>query len=498
VLAELAVLYVDDERWEEAADTYGKLSLYAETAVERADLLFRRGEILRLGLEDMERANDAYLKSADLCPSHAPTLRRLIVYYYQEGEFAQAADVARELEGVAAPLDEAAVEAGLSMALSGDESRGTVVMAVAQPTAHRLAEALATARMRELSEVDVALRAAVRACLQSVEMGPSGDAKRMALIEALRRRVSEHADDLGARLMLARLYDGANDLERARLHYGVLTFIDPLGPAGTRLRELGPSSPLEPFLEISEAMVHPSAAGPLRDALCVLGPLVLGLLPAPLDADAAPQWADRLRAVGARVGVKSFEASVVVELADPAWAEPTRPVRLLLARRALSDEGMARFAAARALAMLRSGVSLVDGRAPEDVAALIRAAGALFVPELATGLSSRSGVAFVSAWQAELTSLGVRPAALAPPDRQQAESALAALLTDPAAMMGALGYCAAERLSADRAALMATGDLRAALGALAPPEASNARARIMLLSRAPAIVELLKFASLFG
>jgi tetratricopeptide (TPR) repeat protein len=498
VLNELAVLYVDDQRWEEAADTYGRLSLLATTASERADFLYRRGEILRLGLEDSERANDAYLKAADLCPTHAPTLRRLVVLYFQEGEFAQAVEVARELESVAAPLDEAAIEAGLAIALSGDEARGTVVMAVAQPTAARLAEALASVRLSELGVVDVALRAAVRACAHTPEMGGAGDAKRLALLEALRARVVARADDMGARLALARLYDGANDLPRARLHYGVLTFVDPLGAAGTRLRQLGPCAPLPLSAELRPAQVHWSAQGPLRDALCALGPLTLGLRPAPLDADPAPEWTERLRPVAAQLGVIAFEAVVVVELTDPAWAEPTRPVRLLLARRALADEGLARFAVARALHMLRAGVSLIEGRTTEDVTALMRAAGQLFLPDLSTGLGGRGAGSFVQAWQAELSGLGVRPDQLSAAERAQAESALANVLTDPSAMVSASAYTAAERLTADRVALCATGDLRAALCALVPSDATTARGRIAALRNAPAIVELLAFAALIS
>src|SRR5262249_40181731 len=74
VLEQLVVLYIDAQLWEQAGEAYGRLSYLAEKPADRAELLFRRGEILRLGLEDQDRANDAYLKAIDLHPRHAPTL----------------------------------------------------------------------------------------------------------------------------------------------------------------------------------------------------------------------------------------------------------------------------------------------------------------------------------------------------------------------------------------------------------------------------------------
>lgn len=482
VLEQLVVIYVDQQAWDEAADAYGRLSYLAEKPQERAELLFKRGEILRLGLDDLERANDAYLKAADLCPTHAPTLRRLIVYYYREGDHGQLRDVAHDLESLPATLDEASVEAGLGIALGGDEARGTVVVAVAQPSAARVAEALSAAKVRELEQLDPAIRAAARA-LGGAEVG------REALKAALRERVVEQPEELGARRALGRLYDLSGDARRARLHYGVLAFVDPLEVAGTRLRAMGTAEPID---VPEELLVNPGARGPLRDALTVLGPLVLGLAPAPVEADAAPVWVERLRPVAAAFGVHDFEAAVVLDLADPAWAEPTRPPRLLFARRALADEAVARFAAARALHVLHAGVSLVEGRAPDDVAALVRAAATLFLPDLAPSLL-RTGP-FVQAWQTELHAL-LRPEALPESQREHLEMVLAACVTDSAALAAGAEYAAAERHSADRVALARTGDLRAGLAALAPAEATTAKLRLTALREVPALVELLAFAA---
>src|SRR6185312_7322168 len=73
----------------------------------------------------------------------------------------------------------------------------------------------------------------------------------------------------GARLALGRLHDAAGDGARARVHYAIGTFLDPTGLAAARWKELGPP---EPWSIDPEALVHPSARGPLRDALVALAP----------------------------------------------------------------------------------------------------------------------------------------------------------------------------------------------------------------------------------
>ncbi len=482
-LEALVHIYLELAAWEEAADTFARLSQLAEEPAQRAELLFRRGEVLRQGLGDLERANDSYLKAADLHPAHAPTLRRLISYYYHEGDHGSLAEVARDLEAIGAPLEEAAVHAGLGIALGGDEARGTVVVAVAQPTATRLAEALAAAKIREMAELDAGLRVSTRA------LG-GGDSGRNALIESLKSELRDCPDDLGARLALARVYDQAGQALKARVHYGVLAFVDANGLGAQRLRELGPATPIAVD---ADERVHPSARGSLRDALAALAPHVLGLQPSTTDADPAPLWVDRLRPIALSFGVEAFEAAVVVNMKDPAWAEPTRPPRLLLLRRALGDEAVSRFAAARALFALHSGVPLIEGRSPDDVMALLRAAALLFLPDLRANKTDSER--FVNAWQSELTAVGLKPESLPEDERSHLESVLAACLVDSSAPAAAAAYAAAERLSADRAALVITGDLRAGLAALCPEEAVTVEARAQALSEVHAIVELVAFAS---
>ncbi|MDB4970575.1 MAG: Tetratricopeptide 4 [Myxococcales bacterium] len=480
----LARIYMEQEEWQASADALARLSRLVREPAERAELLFRRGELLRLGMGDLESANDAYLKAADLHPTHAPTLRRLVAYYYSEGDFVALKDVARDLEQLGQPLEEAAIEAGLGLALGGDEARGTVVVAVARPTAPRLAELLAAAKILSIGQIDPALRASARA------LGPEGRGNLQIALETI---LGDPTGPLvaGARLALARLHDAAGDIARARVHYAVGTFVEPASLAAIRLRELGPP---EPITLPPEAIVHPDAIGPLHDAMAALAPLLMGLAPSEIDADPAPAWTDKLRAVVERAtGSRELEAAVVVDLRDPAWAEPTRPPRLLLARRTLADEGVARFAAARAMYALYAGVPLVEGRPPDDVAALLRAAAALFLPDLRAPDRGVAFAAFVRAWQAELAQLQLDPERLPEPARARLEVVLAAAVVDSRAAAAAADWIRAERLSADRAALAATGDLRAALTALAPSEGTGVAERAALLTTSP-LGDLVAFA----
>jgi hypothetical protein len=201
---------------------------------------------------------------------------------------------------------------------------------------------------------------------------------------------------------------------------------------------------------------------------------------------------DRLRPTALAVGIENFEAMVVVDGKDPAWIEPTRPPRLLLTRRALGEEPVARFATARALFALRSGVPLVEGHSPEDVMALIRAAALLFLPDLRALKTSGS---FVHAWQAELAAMGLMPELLPEEERSNLEGVLAACVVDSSAQAAAATYAYAERLSCDRAALAITGDLRAGLVALCPRDVESAADRAEALVEARELAELVHFAT---
>src|SRR5262249_6088693 len=159
----------------------------------------------------------------------------------------------------------ASLEAGLGTALGGDEARGTVIIAAAQPSAAEVAQVLARARSSSLEAIDRAPRAAARV-FGSRDDGPRG------LTEALPPVVETAPASIQPRLALARLYEHTRLPVRAHLHYSVLAFIDPTSLAVGRLSVLPPPEPLR--IDASSAL-HPSALGLLRDALIQLGPLVI-------------------------------------------------------------------------------------------------------------------------------------------------------------------------------------------------------------------------------
>jgi hypothetical protein len=77
----------------EAAATCERLARKLDDPHKKAEVLYRRGEILRVALSDLEGANDAYLRSSDMDPSFAPTLARLVTYYWERGDLSNLAEV---------------------------------------------------------------------------------------------------------------------------------------------------------------------------------------------------------------------------------------------------------------------------------------------------------------------------------------------------------------------------------------------------------------------
>jgi tetratricopeptide (TPR) repeat protein len=476
VLAMLTDVYERSGSYAQAADLYARRALDTERNDERAELLFLRGEAL-IAAGDRDAASDAYLKAADLNPRHAATLRRLVRHYLTEGDLDALAEVIEELEALAAPLGDSSVEAALGLSLRGDEARGAIIAALAQPTPAQVANALALTPWPPAQTFEAALRTASRA------LGGSS-AARDRLIPALEARVAEGAGALPARLALAMLAAQAGLSGRARIELEILSFIAPSPLVDAQLAALPP--PALPEASI-EQVVAVAARGPLRDVFADLGPLVLGLAVAPLDVDVSPEAAACVAPVASLFGYASLDVALLDRLSDPAWAEPTRPPRLLLQRRFADDPRVMRFATARALHALHAGLGLVHGRSTEDISALIRGAAALFLPDLKTDGP------FVRAWQAELLAIGLRPEVLPEPVRVRLEVALANLLVDRTAAEHAPAYADAERLTANRVAYAVTADLRAGLRALSP-EIDDAPTRERYVLEDPVLTDLIAFA----
>ena len=477
----LTDVYERSSAWREAAALYERRLQHADRDDERGELLFRRGEaLLRAG--DHDDASDAFLKAADLNPTHAPTLRRLVRHYLHAGELQAMQEVVEEIESLGAPLGDAAIDAGIGLSLRGDEARGAIVAALAQPTPAMIADTIAALPWPAPPSLEVALRTALRA----VGGGAAARARVVPELEAaLERAPGRHT----LRYTLALLHEQGGRRLRARQQLELLSFLAPPSAPGetpdlyTLVAALA-SAPLP--TPSADQVVALAARGPLRDVLSDLGPLALGLAVAPLEVEAAPEVEALVAPVATIFGYPRIEVALLARLADPAWCEPSRPPRLLLQTRLASDPGAVRFAAASALHVLHAGLGLLQGRTVEDVASLLRAAAIIFLPDL------RADGPFVRAWQAELGALGVRPDAIPEATRARLEMSLATLMSDRAAAEHARIYAEAERLTANRVAYVVTGDLRAGLEALAGLLASEDR--VIALREDPALVDLVNFA----
>jgi tetratricopeptide (TPR) repeat protein len=179
VLTPLAELYAAAEMWHAATQTLARLSCLIVAPEQRADILFRMGEIFRLQLGDADRASDAYLKAIDLDPQHIATMRRLVEYYWTQTDDAGIGDMAAELEVrgellAADTASETIAQVAVSRALAGDADWGQQLAAtLGDGGAGALATVLADAASRRPESLDATASVARSLCRVP---GPSLDA----------------------------------------------------------------------------------------------------------------------------------------------------------------------------------------------------------------------------------------------------------------------------------------------------------------------------------
>ena len=188
-LSSLLALYSEAGDYASAARVLRSLIALTPAPAQRAELLYRLGELSRRGLGDPDLAADSYLKAIDLDPDHLPTLRRLLDYYWQAGDIKNLLDVALDLDKRGALVDrsmDADALAGtmLVAALAGARdlaSRTADYFGRSLPTAMASALVQASARgggppARDL--VGAALHLSARAGIDPSELG--GELRRCA------------------------------------------------------------------------------------------------------------------------------------------------------------------------------------------------------------------------------------------------------------------------------------------------------------------------------
>lgn len=104
-LSSLLALYSEAGDYPSSARVLRSLIALTPAPAQRAELLYRLGELCRRGLGDADLAADSYLKAIDLDPDHLPTLRRLLDYYWLAGDHKNLLDVAIDLDRRGALMD---------------------------------------------------------------------------------------------------------------------------------------------------------------------------------------------------------------------------------------------------------------------------------------------------------------------------------------------------------------------------------------------------------
>ncbi|WP_428261932.1 tetratricopeptide repeat protein [Haliangium sp.] len=186
----LARLSEDRGDYEASARVLRRLIGLASTPTQRAALQHRLGELYLNRFDDRDQAADAYLKAVDLDPQHVPTLRRLLDYYWDEGNLVELAEIAQALAEQAALIDEDSSPLTLTRVLialapSGDE-------AVLRLLIHRLGGGLPELLSSTLADVlrrgdqagDVPglARTAVRICALAPQLSAVALAERLSTL----------------------------------------------------------------------------------------------------------------------------------------------------------------------------------------------------------------------------------------------------------------------------------------------------------------------------
>lgn len=160
----LVELYIELGNYPEAARALGALTGLASSPGQQAELLFRRGELYLGPIGDPDLAADCYLKAIDLAPTHVPTLRRLIDYFWRIEDYQSLLEIAIELDAQRALLGTDPLPLARALLASGMRKAARRAVAIAgalgSETVAALAEVLCEA---DASGVDAQRLAAAAA-----------------------------------------------------------------------------------------------------------------------------------------------------------------------------------------------------------------------------------------------------------------------------------------------------------------------------------------------
>ena len=147
-IEQLSEVYIAKSDWSSAARFLYQLVALAPSPHERADRLYRLGELLVQHLGDIDRADDVFLRASDLDPAHVPTLRRLLDVYWRADDPVALVEVSSQLAssgGLASTQVErrSLAHALIAAALVGDATLAAkLVAALGDEVPERVLEAL--------------------------------------------------------------------------------------------------------------------------------------------------------------------------------------------------------------------------------------------------------------------------------------------------------------------------------------------------------------------
>jgi tetratricopeptide (TPR) repeat protein len=485
-------------------DTYQRLGLYREAAAicerlarklddpqERAAALYRRGEILRVSLGDLDGANDAYLRSSDLDPGFAPTLARLVTYYWERGDLANLAEVGRGLID-AEPRPSSA------------DPDFPFLVAVAAILASKDEDLVRDALAKTTFEVDAVARRLgelARLACRPAQPGTGGGgesgmrrlppdrgvfekldavfaATRMStplqfeanLCAATLRGVLGDPADLGMVLLSAYLQQRFGRMAIARAARDLALFLNPDLALKGSIANLGAQNSALPAAWNASATEHPSCSGPLRHVLRALAP-ALAEVPhvggGPVEgAPLGPKAETVFQELRDRLGAPVLRAVVRGAGVDVTFAA-SRPLMVLVGQRAEDLEvSELRFFIGRALEQARAGTLAVARLSVETLRGLLR--GVIRAVSLGATDGETSGQDSeddrASTWASLLTQAAI--ARFMPTGKVRADLLVDAgeALSRPPDLEGYVRGC---RYTADRVGLLCCGSPLVALRVLA-------------------------------
>ena len=147
-IEQLAEVYIAKNDWPTAARYLYQLVPLAPSPHERAERLYRLGEVVLQHLGDVDRADDVFLRASDLDPSHIPTLRRLLDVYWRADDATALVEVSAQLANCGGLASGQVARTSLARALVaaalvGDATlAGQLVSALGDEAPLRIVEAL--------------------------------------------------------------------------------------------------------------------------------------------------------------------------------------------------------------------------------------------------------------------------------------------------------------------------------------------------------------------